>query len=78
MFFTDASELIELQKRLPIGQFIQIDKVFFKENLDVDFFALRNVGKSGTGYFVSERLKDKIEKEGCTGIVFKEPNEIYP
>jgi hypothetical protein len=42
-----------------------------------DFFILNYI-EGGVGYFVSESLKIEIEKKGCSGIVFTEPNERYP
>ena len=39
-----------------------------------DFFALRTLLKGGLGYFVSERLKLTLEKEGITGVEFREVN----
>jgi hypothetical protein len=54
-----------------------IKKVRFLKNSNIDFFSLRCV-YGGLGFYVSERLKEVIEKAGCTGIVFTEPNERYP
>ena len=54
-----------------------IRKVAFLDNKVADFFPLRPV-QGGIGFFVSNKLKDAIEKAGCTGIVFTEPNEPYP
>ena len=42
-----------------------------------DFFVLTSID-GGVGFFVSEKIKNEIEKVGCTGIVFTEPNERYP
>ena len=55
-----------------------IKRIAFKDDSEFDFFSVLGVKPSGIGYYVSERLKKEIEKQGCTGIVFKEPNEIYP
>lgn len=55
-----------------------ITKVVIKPDADIDFFALRTVLNGGIGYYVSENLKTEIEKEGCTGIVFRKLNEPFP
>jgi hypothetical protein len=56
---------------------ICITKIVFKQDTDLDFFALRPV-YGGTGFYVSERLKAQIEAAGCTGMVFTAPDERYP
>jgi len=78
LVFKNASDFIKVQDQLPSGQFIQIERICLKSDNDKDFFAIKNVSGDGTGYFVSQRLKDKIQDAGCIGMVFKEPNEIYP
>ena len=55
-----------------------INKIAFHENLEIDFFSVMPLIYGGIGFFVSEKLRDEIESAGCTGIVFKEPNEHYP
>ena len=58
--------------------FLSVKKVALKEDIDVDFFPLRSVEYGGIGYYVSERLKNAIEKAGCTGMRFFEINQRYP
>jgi hypothetical protein len=62
---------------ISIDENLCIRHISFNEKSDIDFFALQHV-TGGIGYYISERLKSEIEKTGCTGIVFKEPNEQYP
>ncbi|HMJ47194.1 MAG TPA: hypothetical protein VK498_07675 [Ferruginibacter sp.] len=59
------------------GKIFGITKIVFEEEKSVDFFSLRCIS-GGTGFFVSEKLKDEIESALCTGIVFTEPNEQHP
>ncbi len=51
-----------------------IKKIAFRNDCSVDFFSVSGVS-GGIGFFLSEKFKNEIEAEGCTGIVFKEPNE---
>ncbi|PRB06184.1 hypothetical protein CQ046_03175 [Chryseobacterium sp. MYb7] len=52
-----------------------IEKLALKEDIiGDDFFSLRYVS-GGVGYYVSEKLKNKIEDTGCTGIEFQ-PSEL--
>lgn len=60
-----------------INKFLLIKTIIICERTDIDFFSLKYV-YGGTGYFVSERLKNRIEAAGCTGMIFTEPNERYP
>ncbi len=59
---------------------IGINKPFFEAEKivvnahDIDFF--RSSSPIMTGYYVSEKLKNEIEKQGFTGIRFQELNEI--
>lgn len=62
----------------PESEYLIIDKIIFKEKAEIDFFSLRNILNGGIGYYVSEDLKTEMEKEGCTGMVFRKPNEPYP
>ncbi len=56
---------------------LQIDKIVFTSMTNADFFCIDRV-YSGIGYYVSEDLKNKIAEQGCTGLVFTDPNERYP
>ncbi len=51
-----------------------IKQIAIKEDCAIDFFSISGVN-GGIGYFVSEKLKNEIEFNGCTGIVFKQINE---
>lgn len=48
------------------------------DNCDCDFFALSNVFNRPVGYIVSERLREKIEKEKMTGMQFLEFDSKWP
>lgn len=48
-------------------EIVTIDKVFLKNQVHEDFFMLIN----GIKMIVSEKLKEEIEKVGCTGIEFQ-------
>ena len=60
-----------------LDKYLFIKRIEFDKQSGIDFFALSYV-HGGTGFFVSENLKNEIEAAGCTGIVFTEPNERYP
>jgi hypothetical protein len=47
-----------------------IEPVQIKKDCTEDFFCLKNV-IGGLGYYVSEKLKNVIEREECTGIEFQ-------
>lgn len=68
--FLDQSRLIEKQG-WPNN--IKIKKIEIINGAS-DFFALNYV-EGGVQYFVSENLKNEIEKAGCTGIEFQ-PSEL--
>ena len=55
---------------------ISIKKFSLSEAIEKDFFLLRYI-EGGTGYFVSERLKQEIEEAGCTGIEFQPAHLSY-
>lgn len=46
-----------------------IDRIKLKDNITSDFFTLLHV-EGGVKYIVSEKLKNHIERENCTGIEF--------
>jgi hypothetical protein len=52
--------------------------IAIKEHIDMDFFFLRNTAGAYFMHCVSERLREKIEQEKCTGLVFMDLNEKYP
>jgi hypothetical protein len=54
-----------------------IPHIKFKEDNEIDFFSLQYI-HGGIGFFVSQKLKNEIEKERFSGMVFTEPNERYP
>jgi len=55
---------------------LNIVKVVLKENINKDFFVLRNVD-GGLGYFISEKLKIEIEDADCSGIEFQPINLTF-
>ena len=55
---------------------LRITTVAIREDAEIDFFPLRLVA-GGVGFYISELLKHSIEKAGCSGIVFKAPNENW-
>lgn len=55
-----------------------ISKIEFDNNCGIDLFSVFGVMNGGIGIYVSERLKDKILEEKCTGVIFREINERYP
>lgn len=72
-------EISKFEKSITNGNYdfynLHIEKISFLTDISTDFFSLSNVS-GGVGFYVSERLKNKIEAAGCTGIIFTEPNEI--
>jgi hypothetical protein len=52
--------------------------IVLKEHLGMDFFFLRNTTGTYFTHCVSERLREKIEQEKCTGLIFMELNAKYP
>ncbi len=52
-----------------------INEVIFNENMNYDYFFLRYFANNGSFGIVSQRLKEEIEEQGCTGIEFR-PIEI--
>jgi len=52
---------------------IKYDKLVLKKGFDFDMF---RIGHKMGGYYVSERLKDAIEKGGFTGLIFEEADNI--
>ena len=73
----NLGELVAIGKNLPIGSNILITNLVLNQT-QYDFFVLRGVDNGGVGWFVSEKLKEAIERDACSGIVFKEINEQYP
>ncbi len=57
---------------------IKITQINFVENSELDLISVFGINYGGVGYFVSERLKQKILDEKCSGIIFKDINERYP
>ena len=45
-------------------------------NCKEDLMRLHNMPMTGTGYYLSERLKNAIEEKGFTGMAFKEISEM--
>ncbi|RZL39910.1 MAG: hypothetical protein EOP00_27330 [Pedobacter sp.] len=55
-----------------------INKIAFKEEINIDILSVFGIKYGGVGFFVSQTLKDKILEEKCTGVIFRELNERYP
>lgn len=56
------------KKGYPLNIFIE--KIILMEDLDEHFLTINNV-EGGVKYITSEKLKQEIEKAGCTGIEFQ-------
>jgi hypothetical protein len=67
----DVSVYADTSKSLQRPKALLINVVKIRKDTTTDFFQLINV-VSGIGYYVSETVKDEIEKAGCTGISFVE------
>jgi len=63
--FNDA-----LNKALSNNEFFYIEKIELKQNIQENFFMLKNV-EGGVQYIASEKLKKEIEDANCTGIEFQ-------
>lgn len=74
MNFKNVDEFISFANQVHYPKWIFFKDVFFTENMNLDFFALRYF-EGGHKGIVSERLKIEIEKNGITGIEFR-PIEI--
>lgn len=70
--YLNMKEIIE-EEGYPKG--ILIESFTLEDNIDEDFFFLTNV-QGGVSYIVSERIKQKMEQENCTGIELM-PIEIH-
>jgi hypothetical protein len=67
----NESAYVDTAKSLQRPKALLINIVKIRENTTTDFFHLINV-VSGIGYYVSEIVKNEIEKAGCTGVSFVE------
>jgi hypothetical protein len=56
---------------------LYISHLVLQEDIDTDFFALRSVPYGGLAFYVSERLREAMEKAGNTGIQFMGLNEQF-
>ncbi|MDP5201331.1 imm11 family protein [Flavobacterium sp. DG2-3] len=71
LFFDNYEIFSEaLHKALDNNELFYIEKIKLKENIQEDFFMLKNV-EGGLKYVVSEKLKKEIEDAECTGIEFQ-------
>jgi hypothetical protein len=59
-------------------RYIVINSVNILKDSPYDLVALFGIRYGAVGYYVSQRLKDKILNEKCTGVIFREVNEVYP
>lgn len=76
--FKNEKELFAKLNSLKPNDNMHIEKVVLREDIPNDFLALKAVIPGGIGYYVSEKLWMQIQAAGCSGIVFKEINEVYP
>jgi hypothetical protein len=76
----EAYEEVNKKSQLPFMEceFLFIENVSIKQTCLLDFFTLKGVLNKGIGYFVSEKLRDRIDQQNCTGIHFTELNQPYP
>lgn len=72
--FNTLEELLAYRANNPM-ELIMVEHIVMKKNTDVDFFTLGFVPNGGIGYFMSQKMKEKVEQAGCTGIVYKELNQ---
>ncbi|MDY7395725.1 hypothetical protein UMM65_10760 [Aureibaculum sp. 2210JD6-5] len=61
-------KILSKKNELKFTQFF-VDEIRLADKIDQDFFVLNHVN-GGVKYVVSEKLKQEIEEEGCTGIEF--------
>jgi len=69
------NEFLKIENNLkpPIG--LEIDPLFFNNQVEnLDFFGLSWV-KGGVSYYISEKLKSEFEKENITGFTFVDINQ---
>lgn len=76
LIIANYEELMKLIAGLQPPRMLMIENLFLKES-SKDLVILRWVN-GGIGYYISEKLKQKIEDAGCTGIEFSNSNERYP
>lgn len=70
----DMEQFDEAKVKYKLPERISIARIELKKEVKNDLFVLRHT-VSGSGYFVSEKLKNEIEEAGCTGIRFMGINE---
>jgi len=61
------------EKRKKWHHMLNFKKIKLKPECEFDMF---RIGHKMGGYYVSERLKDAIEKKGFTGLIFEEADNI--
>lgn len=85
--FTSIDEYLRAYKKnqadaprvgFPNFQPLVIKTISFIPDCSLDLFSVFGINYGGVGYFVSERLKQKVLEEKCTGVIFKDINECYP
>lgn len=63
-----------LKARIELPESLSITKPSIQQDAGIDFFALSPV-YGGIGFYVSEKLKEKITEELCSGIRFEKMSE---
>jgi hypothetical protein len=78
--FTKAEDIVDCylksdgsKTEAGIDEFLVIKDIRLRESGNKEILTLRGV-YGGLGWYVSELLKDEIEKAGCTGVEFKDVN----
>lgn len=65
-----AEEFLSIVNSLEYPKSISLKDISFEDKMDLDLFFIRFFENSGRG-IVSEKLKNEIEKQECTGIEFR-------
>jgi hypothetical protein len=74
VFINSIDEFEQVKTKHKLPERISIEKIELKKEIKNNFFILRHIA-TGSGYFISEKLKNEIEQAGCTGIRFMGINE---
>jgi hypothetical protein len=59
----------EINLKMP--ERLNIVKLFIRKEIESNFFILNSISGGGFCYFISEKVKQQIESQGCTGILFE-------
>jgi hypothetical protein len=70
----NISNVLEFDKKIETLEYpnsIFIKNLYFTDEMNYDFLKLRFFENGGSYNFVSQRLKEEIEKQDCTGVEFR-------